>query len=327
MGIKKSCLTLIIGLFLLSFWSCQDANDIKLDLNIERFDSTLMAVKSKQEMAALLVKNPEYCKALYRTFPDDTAFVSHVYYICTHPATRALYDETKASFGNLNELKTELESAFKNIKLHYPNFKAPKVISTFTGLESDMYVSDSLIIISLEHFIGPKATYRPQQPNYILQRYTKNDIVPSVIKFLANSYNKNNIKDETFLADMMYFGKSLEFTKTMLPNTPDSLIVGYKEQEMYDTHEAQDLIWAHVIDKGLLYNQNTLIKEKYFGESPAVTEIGPKCPGRIGQWLGWQIIKKYRKENPKVDIVSLMAETRAEELLKLSQYRGEIEKE
>lgn len=316
----------IIAVFSIILTSCEETKP-DVEVKIRRFEKELMAVKSQPEMATLLQKNENIVKSLYRTFPDDTAFVSHMYYLASHPETRKLYDQTQSEFGELADIQKELVEAFVNIKSNFTDFKEPKIVTTFSGLENDLFVSDTLIIIALESFLGPKAPYRPDQPNYILKRYSKEYIVPTVIRYLSNSYNKLDPKDQSFLADMLFFGKSLEFTKEMLPNTPDSLIMGYSAIELTETWEAQDLVWAHVVDKNLLYNPNPHLKEKYFGERPAVPEIGPKCPGRIGQWLGWRIIQRYRTENPKVTFQELMANANPAEILRESKYRGQIEEE
>ncbi|MCA0365832.1 MAG: gliding motility protein [Bacteroidetes bacterium] len=320
-----SFISLII--ILLSCGSDDTRKIQKVPVNIEiiRFDQELMQTKTKEELAALFQKNPEYVQSMYNTFPGDTALISHVFYLSQHPETRKLYDYTLTQFGDFKKLTSELEGAFKAIKFYYPDFKVPKVMTTFSGLENDISVSDSLIIIALEAFAGPKAPYRPEQPNYILSRYSPDYIVPTVVRFLSNPYNKLDPNDQSFVADMMFFGKSLEFTKQMLPNVADSLIIGYSDAQLKETWNAQDLVWAHIVDKNLLQEKNPAVKNRYFGERPNVPEIGPSCPGRIGQWLGWRIIQKYRTENPKVTFQNMMADANPNEILLKSKYRGQTE--
>jgi hypothetical protein len=321
---------LLFPLFILGLLACQkgenpDVSNIQVKVNVKRFERDLMAVKSKAELQTLLNANHVYVKSLYRTFPDDTAFVSHLYGLVSHPETKRLHEQSQKQFGDLSKLKAEFELAFKHIKYYYPDFKSPQIMTTFTGLENDIYISDDLIIIALEAFVGPKALYRPNQPQYILDRYSPEYIVPTVVRFLSNSYNKLDQKDQSFLADMIYFGKSLEFTKIMMPNTPDSLILGYSPKMLDETWKAQDLIWGHFVDKKLLYEQNPAVKERYFGERPAVVEIGPGCPGRVGQWLGWRIVKRFRTEKTDQTFQQVMANPNAQEIFNGSKYRGQTE--
>ncbi len=317
-----ACLFILIAVL----WACKDSTEnIPVNVKIERFDTQIMAVKSKAELAKLFADNPTYSKSLYRAMPDDSSLLEHVYFLANNADTRKFHAETVQAFGDLSKLTQEFKAAFQHIKALYPTFKEPKIMTTFTGLENDIFVSDSLIIISLEAFIGPKASYRPKQPNYILRRYTPAYIVPLVIRYISNTYNKTEQGDQTFLADMVYFGKSLEFTKQVLPDTPDSLVIGFTGKELDNTWAAQDLVWAHVVEKNLLYNKNPMVKEKYLGERPIVTDVGPSCPGRIGQWLGWRILKRYMNENPKLTFQEVMATPKAEEILRLSGYRGQVD--
>lgn len=111
----------------------------------------------------------------------------------------------------------------------------------------------------------------------------------------------------------------------MLPGVADSLIIAMPDSSLISNWYAQDLIWAHFIDRELLYEQNPRVKEKYLGERPTTAEIGPSCPGRIGQWLGWRIVDKFRTENPDVSFKELMQMEDAQEILRLSKYRGIVE--
>ena len=63
------------------------------------------------------------------------------------------------------------------------------------------------------------------------------------------------------------------------------------------------------------------MKNKFIGESPNVYEISEKCPGRIGAWLGWEIVKKYMDKNPEVSIVDLMNDTDAHRIFQMSGYK------
>lgn len=321
--------------FLISLYAlvgCQDKKDpdvsaIKAEVSIQRFDSELMVCQSKEEIQKLLQKNEYFARIFYGASHSDTAFINHLDYLIHHPETRALYEQAATKFGDLSDMKKELEGAFKHIKYYYPEFKEPKIITTFTALEKDLFISDSLVVISLESFIGKNAKYRPQQPNYILTRYDKLFIVPSIITFFSSKYNKVDDNNHSLLADMIYYGKSLEFTKAMLPNTPDSLIIGYADSTLQKTNYAQDLVWANFIDNKLLYEESTQKKGKYLDERPNVPEIGPECPGRIGQWLGWRIVRRYRTENPTISLQDLMKNSDVATIFEQSKYRGQIDEE
>ena len=329
----------ILGFFLFissCFYACQnsestteatdvDVSNIKVSVTIERLEEPLMQLKNKEEIKSFLEKHRTFVETFYQAPANDPGLIDRLDLLIHHPAIHELYQETQQKFGNLDDLKKEFEIAFKHIKYHYPDFKAPKIITTFAGLDNELVVSDSLIIIPLESFIGPEAKYRPQHPNYMLKRYDKPYIVPTVVTLLSRKYNKIDINDRTLLADLIFYGKSFEFTRAVIPNIPDSLVVAYADSNLVKSWNGQGYIWAHFIDNKLLYETSDRVKDKYIGERPNVTEIGTDCPGRIGQWLGWRIVSRYRTENPSVTLVELMQNANAREIFEQSKYKGQTE--
>ena len=55
-------------------------------------------------------------------------------------------------------------------------------------------------------------------------------------------------------------------------------------------------------------------------ERPNVFEIGNKCPGRIGAWLGWEIVNEYSKNNGAMSLQEIMANPDAQEILNKAKY-------
>jgi hypothetical protein len=193
-----------------------------------------------------------------------------------------------------------------------------------TGLlDSDLYVSDSLIIVSLDFYLGKGAKYRPKQYEYLLRKYDPDDIVPScmLIYGISPRFNKSDISDKTVLADMIAFGKSFYFAKRMLPCVPDSVLIWYTPEEIRGSRGNEHLIWKRLVDSQVLYATNHKVKQDYLGERPVTIQVGEKCPGRIGQWVGWQIVNKYAERHPDETLQEIMREERAERVFRESAYR------
>jgi uncharacterized protein YjaZ len=66
-----------------------------------------------------------------------------------------------------------------------------------------------------------------------------------------------------------------------------------------------------------------VIKQKYLSERPKTVEVGEECPGRIAQWVGWEIVKKYMATHPDVSLSDLMKNTDAEKIFRESKYKPE----
>jgi hypothetical protein len=278
-------------------------------LEIERLDKKLFKIHTRSALKDLLDNNFVFSEIfLARSrYPHDSIFIDRYFKLLHNQSIDTLWNETDQLFGDLDEVVKQFEDAFKNIKYYYPDFTPPKIQFVFTGLTHDMYVSDSLIIIGLDYYLGDEATYRPMNiPEYILKRYRKENIVPNSLLLLSEKYNKIDIRDKTLLAEMIFYGKAFYFSKQMLPCVADSIFLGYTQKEMKDIYYSQEIIWANFIENEALFDTNHLIKDKFISERPKTFEIGQNCPGRIGRWIGWEIVKSYMKNNPEVSIPDLM---------------------
>jgi hypothetical protein len=321
----------IFSILVLLLTSCEsdrkkDVTSISMDLSTENLDKALLACKSAKEVETLLDQNP-YVSALYFSDPaiNPSQLSNQLFNIIQNPEFQDFKTQLDSLLGDRDTLIVEpLRNAFKIIKSHYPTFQPPKIkfmVSGFMG--NDLYVSDSLVVIGLDYFGGPAARFRPNVYDYQLFRYQKEYIVPSIIFFMAAKYNRTNTSDRTLLADMIGYGKDFAFTKEVLPQVPDSLILGFSDRDLKRAYHSQRDIWAFFIAGKLLYEKSDLVKQKYIGERPYTTEIGDKVPGGIARWMGWRIVDVYLKKHKKVTLPELMLMDNPVNLLQESGYSGQ----
>lgn len=330
----KRILAFISGVVLL--WSCGDqektecvfAPDVstqKVEVSLEQLQDSLVNFRSKKQLVAFLTHEPLIRDYIFRRteYKNDSVFINEIYNRFTNPHVRALLTETKKVFGDLSGLKAEFEQAFTNLKYYYPDFNPPKIKTLISGLDTDMFVSDSLIIVSLDYYLGPGAKYKPKVYDYLLRQYGKENIVPSslLIYGISGRFNKTDVADRTVLADMIAYGKAFYFAKHMMPCVADSVFIWYTPAEINGSRKNQDLIWARLIQDKVLYSTSHVVKQKYLGERPKTFEVGEECPGRIAQWVGWQIVNQYMEEHPDITLPEMMNMGNAQQLFKESGYK------
>jgi len=286
---------------------------------------SLPAITTKTELVNLLTRYPVLRDYFFRrnSYPNDSVFINELYRRFTNPYLDTLLAEVKRVFGDELALKKEFEQAYTNLLYYYPDVAVPRIITAISGLDTDMVVSDSLIIIGLDFFLGKGAKYRPNMYEYLLRQYTPHNIVPSVMLLygIDSRYNATDPSDKTVLADMVAYGKSFYFAKHMLPCVPDSVFIWYTRQEIEGARKHQDLIWYRLVEDQVLYATSHLVKQKYLGERPKTLEVGDECPGRIGQWVGWQMVKSYMEAHPQTTLQQLMQMSNADKLFKESKYK------
>lgn len=330
-----------IGIFVtmitLLLWGCgeekekcafiPETSNATIELAYNSLSDSLVNVSSKAELVKLLSKRHVLRDYFFKRdqYPNDSVFVNELYRRYASPHIDTLLMETHRVFGDESELKKEFTEAFKNLRYYYPDARIPRIETVVSGFDTDMFVSDSLIIVSLDYFLGDGAKYRPNMYEYLLRQYGKENIVPSCLLLygISGKVNHVNPEDNTVLADMVAYGKSYYFAKQMMPCTPDSVFIWYTAEEIKGARENQDLIWARFIEDKILYATNHMVKQKYLGDRPQTIEVGEKCPGRIAQWVGWEIVKKYMETHPDVTLPALMQNPNADKIFKESRYKPE----
>lgn len=289
----------------------------------------LTTLEKFQDFAKKYPQFTQYYIKRNQNIPDSTV-VSIIQKRSKSPYTDTLYQDIKKHFAETTWLKQQFEEAFKHIKHYYPNFQAPKVYTTFTGMGAfggDLLVAQDIIVISLEFFIGEQSKYKlPEQiPQYIWNRKTKDYIVPNTLLFISSAFNKMTEEDNSLVSEMVFYGKALYFVHKMMPCTPKNKIIGYTDKEFSNitTKDNQRYIWSHFVDKQLFYSTTTAHKISYVEDKPYVQEINKECPGRIGQWLGWRIIEEYAKQKPEMSFKEIMNNPNAKDIFTSSRYKGD----
>lgn len=330
---------IVVSSLALGFSSCKtdakkesvsDSGSLQVTVRTENLDEELFACKSVNEVQSFLDKHPYLSEWYFTDAPvAKSELPTHLFQILQNKDFRAFKVQLDSIIGDRNlSVINPLKEAFGQIAKFYPQFQAPEVKFMVTGFAgNDLYISDSLIVIGLDYFGGPKAMYRPDVYDYQLKRYQKEHIVPSIIFFMSNKYNHVNASDRTLLADMIGYGKGYEFVKQVMPNAADSLILGYSEESLARTYNSQEAIWSFFVSNKLLYENTDLKKQKFIGERPFTTEIGNEVPGGIGRWIGWRIVSRYMAENPNVTLPELMKNDNAANLLQASGYKGQKDEE
>ncbi|MCU0354208.1 MAG: hypothetical protein MUD08_10795 [Cytophagales bacterium] len=280
-----------------------DASNISLGaspLTIERIDTAMMNIESLAGAKAFLAKHAGLRSDFLQPQPGaiEAATAEKIFQTVSNPAYRKFYGEVQKTFGNGDNLHAQFEDAFKHVKYFYPKFEVPPVQTVVSGLGflsrdgAALSVSDSLVVVSLDFYAGPKASFVPNVPNFLLRKYTPEALVPSVMGVMAERFIARDPQDKSLL-------------------------------ELTDTETHKNVIWAHFVKEKLLFETNHFKKVKYTGDRPYTAEIGRDCPGAIGRWLGWEIVRKYLRENPNVTLPQLLANPDAQDIFTKSKYKGE----
>ena len=202
---------------------------------------------------------------------------------------------------------------FKHVKHYNSKFKEPNVVTMLTNLdyESRVIYTDSLLLISLDAYLGKKHKFYGDYPKYIKENNTKEHIVIDVANAIIDkqvmvSNNRN------FVGKMIYEGKKMYLLDLYVPKVVDHEKIGFSLDKFNWAIANEEQIWKYFIDRKLLFNTDTKLNKRFLENAPFskfYMEQDNLSPGKIGVWVGWQIVRSYMKHND----VSL------QELLKINE--------
>jgi gliding motility-associated lipoprotein GldB len=334
---------LIYLFFLISFFisGCGskdrvDVSKIKLDIQVERFDQSLSSLNPGN-----LPQSAPALKEQYGTFyndfmsrmlgageTSDTSYYKNLRIVFSTPDYQELKSEVAKKYPDLSKTEDELTEAFKHVRYYYPKQKIPRFISFFSGFAYQIVIGNDYIGLGLDMFLGADSKFYPALresiPAYLSRRYTPENITPRVVEaFAREELFPERDADNSLLAKMIYNGKIMYFMNSMMPDAPDSLIIGETEKQLdwCETNEAS--IWGYFLQENLLYETDYLKIQKYLTEAPFTPGIGERNESapKLGVWTGWQIVKKYMDKNRDVTLQQLMQDTDYQRILNGSKYK------
>jgi uncharacterized protein YjaZ len=96
----------------------------------------------------------------------------------------------------------------------------------------------------------------------------------------------------------------------LIPEYSDANKIGYTELQLKFCQENEYYMWSNLVENKLLYDINPKNEQRFIQPAPFskfYLEIDNQTPGRVGQWLGWQIVRSYMENNDEVTLEQLMA--------------------
>ena len=293
----------------------QEISDIELDVVVERFD------------LAFGNANPEDLPRLKNTFPFMFPIkYSDSFWIAKMKDTLQidLTKEVEIKLSDINDIEQDIESLFKHIKYYIPEFSVPRVVSTtsYVDYRNKVIVTDTIALISMDTYLGDDHHFYEGIQNYIKQNFNKEQIVVDLAGAYANEYIYQQ-QNKTLLDDMIFFGKQLYFKDKVIPFKTDAEKIGYTQEQLNWSKANESYVWRHFVDKELLFSSDSKLPNRFINPAPFskfyLEQIDKESPGRIGQYIGWQIVRAYMNNND-VSLKDLL-NTNAEDIFNKSKFK------
>jgi len=270
----------------------QKIAEIDVTVNVERFDK-LFAKVTPNGLPQLKNDYPFMFSKRY----NDSIWIARI----NDTLQQQLNEEVEKAFPNEIAFEDEIQSLFQHLKYYFKTFKSPRIITVTSDVEyrNKTIVTDTIVLIALDTYLGKDHEFYGGIHNYIKQNFEASQIVSD----LATQYAIQNIyqpKKKSLLDEMIYFGKVLYFKDAVIPFKNDEEKMGYSKEQLDWAIDNEHYIWSYFVERELLYDTNSKLVLRFINPAPFSKfnlELDKESPGRIGQYLGWQIVRAYMKNN------------------------------
>lgn len=342
-NMKKTAITFLLAILI---FACKykknvpNVSDIKVDIKLDRFDKDFFNIDSnniRQGLDQLNQKYPiitsiflQYVLGLdsAATIPGVKKFIS---------LSGKLYNSVNAEFKNTTELEQDFKKAFQFVKYYFPKYNVP-TIATIAGPVDALAQSDSgptpdflrpdVLGISLQFYLGKDFEVYSEPffienvaPAYRSRRFSKEYIIADAMQLVVADLFPDKSSGKPLIEQMVEKGKLWYLLDKFLPTKPDSIKTGYTQQQLDWCKENEGLIWTYIVKNENLQSLNPSVLQIYIGESPFTQGFPPdQSPGNIGQWIGWQFIKKFVEKNSDITPEEVM-QTDAATIITQAKYK------
>lgn len=328
----------VFVVLILFFTSCGgnkqdvDVSDIHIDnVKIDRLEQDVFTMDTSKIMEAtkkLQIKYGHFYSSyilgvINNGAVSDSSYSYRMKQFITDRDMREAYDDCQKKYPDLDFLEKELTDIFKHYKYHFPEKNLPKAVTMMSGFNYPVVYVDSTLAIGLDMYLGSESKFYKMlaMPNYKSMFMNKEVIAPDALRAWMLTEFPYSMNESDFLSEIIYMGKIMYLSDLLIPGIHDSLKVQYTQKQLDYCTQNEFNIWSYFVAQKLLYTSNQAEIVKYTSEGPFTSAFSKESPPRIGYWLGWQIVRQYMKNNPKITVEQLMKENDAQQLLARSKYK------
>ena len=290
---------------------------IQIDLKFLNLDSALrnstdkelltLKSKFKKNNSSILDYTFGYC--IGGNMQTDSSYINGIRRFYSNNYIQRLGGTIKKTHGNFSSEKEELLIAFRRLKGFFPRKKIPKTIYFInSSFSASVFSTEKEIAIGVERYLGSNEKVIKELPtnqfytwikNRMKKEYLSRDVIAG---WLMTHYCTET--SENYASEMIRWGKILYITQGTLPNVKTNTILRYTNKQFNWALKNEGVFWKYLVENELLFKTDEKTRSNLLNEGPFTSGLPEESPDRLGQFLGWRIVKQYM-ENHSISLSQL----------------------
>lgn len=293
-----------------------DKNDAIKIVRLDQPESEYITSGSNLSAQDMAMCCPEGVKILYEdvlkigSVNDEDVNEKFRHYFLSDAARLQLVKDVSEKFSNLDKLSEHLDKVFDHLKREVPSLRIPVFYTQISGFNQSIVVSDSLLGISLDKYMGKD--YAPYKKLFFREQIEQMEPsrIPSdcVHFWLESEFPLSSVGKNRLLDLMIYFGKINWATYKITNEKYDGNLFTFVD-EHGKNHSRWPEISAQLFKKKTLYSSDSLLIKKIMFGKPGKPRQDADNLQAVGLPAGIKVIDSFMKRHPDYNIAELLADT------------------
>ncbi len=328
--------TFILFFLLLFSGACQQKGRFHIstfenpvELKINRFDLDFIYLDTTEIIQSLIKLEQQYpdfyttyiTDALMMNLEDTAENAGLILDFLKDTAFMKVHQKVEDTFRETKDIEKQLAVAYNYLRHYFQEMQLPDIYFFVSGFNHQFIMNQEVLGIGTDMYLGADyPVYRGVSYDYLIKNMRREMLVSeSLNALLHNKFTFNH--DINLLHVMLYEGKISYLLSIILPEAGPEIIMGYSTEELSWCKKQEKRIWTNIIENKHLFSTDYQLINQYINLAPFTSPVSQESPGRLGVWMGWQIVKSYMQNNKDVTLEDLMNDINYQSILEKSLYR------
>jgi len=333
---KKLINFTLITILFIGLYACNKNSRFSVDttnakqIKIKRFDIDFLNLDTAKldiEISNLIKKYPAftniYIADIMGVNPNDSLKTKEfVYKFLTDKTFSSVNKKSLQTFKDVSSIEKTISESYCRINYFYPNIKLPEIYFFVSGFNRSIIIEYNIIDIGTDLYLGSDyEKYKEFTYDYLIANMQYSSIAPDIISSILFSNFTADLTQNRLIDNMLYRGKIMYMLSVIMPDEMPNTLMGYTKMQWEWSRKFEKEIWNAIVDQKHLFSSDIMLIRKYMNDAPFTNPISQESPGRLGTWIGWQIIDSYIQNNKNLTIQELIKENDYSKILEKSNYK------
>lgn len=301
---------LLLFVLLLISQSClqetgEPAEIVRLDVDLENYKNL-----SSEEKSNLIDSLAPQITTFFKVLGYENVEEPELAWWSNSDEVRIFQPDVNSAFPNLHAQEKALGKILKNARKDSLDASHLRFAAVTWGKPMKMAIVDSVVLIALNHYLGPDYAGYENFPKYRRSekdpKYMPYDLAAMISASVSPFSTKNA---PTVLNQLLYEGALVEAQMRLVDNALLTDALGYTPDQLQNLEYNLKSIKREMAEKKMLYSTDPDLLDKLFSGAPSSPLLNGKVPGRAGRFIGYTLVREYTNRHPSATLKYLLSPT------------------